>query len=406
MRVSARWGTRESLREPLPVLRLLAFAVIGLLCLAYLLFEVIGPKSFEGQYQVDVSLQATGGLFPGSQVSYRGVPIGSVRSLTITRTGVRAELEIHDGVQVPSATQAVVADRSPAGEQYIDLRPTGTGPPYLHDGSTIARSSTQLPPSLADLLDAVSSFSRSINTHDLRTVFDQLDTALSGTGPALGRIIDNSSRLVASLEAVEPQTVSLLRSGGSVLDTQAAHGGDLTTFSHSLRRLADTLRNDDPKTTRLIGTALAATRQLGPVLQQDAGNIGQLLTNLVTTGRIIDDRIDGLKALVVALPKGLGALVSTVHGGHVDFRLLVKTGHACAYNTRREKPFDAHQGPPIINDYCVHPPSDEQQRGSFYAPRPPGDHTAYPPKGARANADTADSQSWTGVFNARADTKK
>jgi phospholipid/cholesterol/gamma-HCH transport system substrate-binding protein len=398
----------ESLRQPLPVARLLAFAAVGLLCLGYLLFNVVGAKTFEGQYRVAVSLPATGGLFPGSQVTYRGVPIGTVGSIDITHSGVRANLEIHDGVKVPTATLAVVADRSPAGEQYIDLQPTGDGPPYLQGDDTIPQSQTRLPPSLADLLDSVSAFSHSINIKELHTVFNQLDLALGGTGPALGRIIDNTSQLVSTLESVEPQTIDLLYNGGKLLDTQAAHGADLRRFSISLRKLADTLRADDPKTDKLIAAALTTTQQVGPLLAEDAGNVGKLLANLVTTGQIVVDRIPGLKALLVSLPNGLEALATAVHGGQVDFRLLSQTGKACAYKTRRETPFDDHQRPPIIDNYCLHPTSTEQQRGAINAPRPPGDDTARPPSRSSGDSSSirtsrttqAHSDSWLNVFAA------
>jgi phospholipid/cholesterol/gamma-HCH transport system substrate-binding protein len=397
----------------MPVARLLAFASIGLACLAYLLFSVIGAKTFEGQYAVAVQLSATGGLFPGSQVTYRGVPVGTVTSIDIepSQHGVVAHLEIHDDVKVPSATEAVVADRSPAGEQYLDLRPTGPGPPYLASNATIPQSQTRLPPSLADLLGSVSAFSHSIDTRELRTVFTQLDAALHGTGPALGQTIDNTAEIVSTLRAVEPQTVDLLDNGGKLLRTQAAHGADLHTFAVSLRKLADTLRTDDPRTTNLIGTANATMQQAEPLLRRDAGTISQLLTNLVTTGTIVDDRIPGLKALLVATPRGLGALASTVHGGHVQFKLLTGTGRACPYRTRREMPYVDKRNPPIFNAYCLKRSPTYQQRGAMNAPRPPGDTTAGPPSGSIGRARRgrsvrgtqharAHSESWMDVFEA------
>lgn len=392
MRLFGRGGG-ENLRQPLPLTSLVAFALVGLLCLAYLLFSVVGEQTFKGNYDVEVQMPTTGGLFPGSQVTYRGVPIGTVSSIDVStnRSYVIASLSIHDGVHIPVKTKAVVADRSPAGEQYIDFEPYGTSTTYLQNHSVIPASQTVRPPSLAGLLNSVTSFSDSVNIKELRTVFDQLDTALGGTGPALGRIIDNSARIVSSLQAVEPQTIDLLTSGGKVLATQVAHDGDLRTFSLSLRELADTLRSDDPKTARLISAALSTAQQVGPVLNQDAGNIGMLLVNLVTVGHIAVQRLPGLKALLVALPGGIQALATAVHGNHVDFLLLTQLGTACKYpNTRRQSPLDDHRGPPITNGYCLHPTKGEQQRGAIYAPRPPGDTTAGPPSSSSSSGTSSD----------------
>ncbi len=415
MRLLRRDDGAESLRQPLPLTRLAAFATVGLLALAYLLFSVVGAKTFEGSYHVAVDMPVTGGLFPGSQVTYRGVPIGTVSSIDISadRTFIVANLDIHDGVHIPVTTKAVVADRSPAGEQYIDFQPYAASTRYLENGAVIPPVRTRRPPSLSDLLNSVAAFSESVNLPELRAVFNQLEIALNGTGPALGRLIDNSARLIASLEAVEPATIDLLRTGGQVLDTQAAHDGDLRSFSVSLHRLADTLRADDPRTARLIEIALQTTQQVGPFLQQDAGNIGMLLTNLVTVGHLSVQRLPGLKALLVSLPGGLRALATAVHGRHVHFQLLTQLGTACEYhNTRRRQPFDSHRGPPITNGYCLHPTKAEQQRGAVYAPRPPGDTTAGPgPSGtAQATGPTtrsrsrtsapAHSDSWLKVFTA------
>jgi phospholipid/cholesterol/gamma-HCH transport system substrate-binding protein len=401
------------LRQPLPVVKLLAFAFVGLFCLAYLVFSVVGTKTFAGQYQVRVQLSATGGLFPGSQVTYRGVPVGTVGSITVNpaKTGVVATLDVNSGVKVPVATKAVVADRSPAGEQYLDLQPTGDGAPYLADNATIPLQQTVLPPSLAGLLGSVTSFSNSVNIHELRSVFNELDAALGGTGPALGQLIDNTSVIVTTLESVEPQTVDLLDNAGKLLDTQAAHGADLHQFSVSLRQLADTLRTDDPKTVRLVRSALDTTLQLGPLLRHDAANIAALLGNLVTVGTIVDARLPGLRTLLVTLPAGLDVLTTAVHGSHVDFKLLTQTGSACKYKTRRQQPYIDHKGAPIYSNFCRHPKPTYQQRGAINAPRPPGDTTARPPSGSHGHSAgtssirttghaRAHSGSWLDVFAA------
>jgi phospholipid/cholesterol/gamma-HCH transport system substrate-binding protein len=340
------------------------------------MFSVVGSQTFRGSYRVVVEMPETGGLFPGSQVTYRGVPIGTVSSIDITSRGVAANIDIHDSVRIPTATKAVVADRSPAGEQYLDMQPAGSGPPYLRDGSVIAPADTARPPSLAGLLSAVTSFANSVDLDDLRTVFRELNVAFEGTGPALGALIDHSARLVAQLEAVTPQTVDLLRSAGTLLDTQVGHNDDLRSFAKSLRLLSDTIRADNPKTARLIEASLEATQEVAPVLVNDSHDIGILLANLVTTGQIAVARLPGLKALVLALPDGLHALAASVHGDHVMFKLLDQPGTFCAYpHTRRRTPFDPRRGPPITNGYCTNPLPIQQQRGAANAPRPPGDDT-------------------------------
>lgn len=384
----------EAVKQPLPVVNLTAFVVVGLAALSYLLVSAIGTDTLAGKYSIAVQMPVTGGLFPGSQVTYRGVPVGSVDHIEITPGGVEADLSIKDGTKLPRATQAVVADRSPAGEQYLDFRPTGAGPPYLQPGDVVPASETARPPSLADLLGSIKRFSDSVNLNELRGVFDALSTALSGTGPALGAIIDHTAQLIGTLQDVAPQTIDLLRNGGRVLDTQARHNRDLRTFSHGLRLLAGTLRNDDPKTLRLIHSALTTARQVAPFIRQDAGTVGMLLVNLVTVGHVAAERVPGLNALLISLPGAVVALDDAVHGNHVAFGLVAATTHLCDYHTRYTPPWQP-MTKPIRNAYCREAPEPLRlQRGAANAPRPPGDDTAGPPGAGGAARQQADSTSW------------
>src|SRR5271154_2631665 len=62
-----------------------------------------------GRYTVTVDLPSSGGLYPTSVVNYRGSEIGSVKSVDVTRDGVRAVLSLNSGIAVPSDVTA--ADR-------------------------------------------------------------------------------------------------------------------------------------------------------------------------------------------------------------------------------------------------------------------------------------------------------
>src|SRR5256885_4724576 len=117
-----------------------------------------------------MDLTETGGLFPGSDVTYRGVSVGKVGALRVTDTGVRAELHINDSApKIPANLRAQVANLSAVGEEYVDLRPTGTSGPYLHAGDLIAQRATQVPAPVTNLLTSVNNFAASVPLDSLRT---------------------------------------------------------------------------------------------------------------------------------------------------------------------------------------------------------------------------------------------
>ncbi len=76
-----------------------------------------------GRYTVTVDLPATGGLYPTSVVTYRGTEIGRVKSVDVTRDGVRAVLTLNSATAMPSDVRAAVHSRSAVGEQFLELTP-------------------------------------------------------------------------------------------------------------------------------------------------------------------------------------------------------------------------------------------------------------------------------------------
>ncbi len=83
------------------------------------------PTVFFGvdRYSVTVQLPQAGGLYPGGNVTYRGVEIGRVQAVRLTETGAEAELQMDSDVHVPANLDAQVHSVSAVGEQYVELLP-------------------------------------------------------------------------------------------------------------------------------------------------------------------------------------------------------------------------------------------------------------------------------------------
>src|SRR5215468_6430482 len=92
-----------------------------------------------GKMTVTLELPATGGLYRFSNVTYRGVQIGRVTDVGLTATGAKATLRLDTSPKIPSDLKAEVRSISAVGEYYVDLRPRTDSPPYLRDGSVIAK---------------------------------------------------------------------------------------------------------------------------------------------------------------------------------------------------------------------------------------------------------------------------
>ena len=136
---------------------------------------------------------------------------------------------------------------SPVGEQYLDFQPDSADGPFLESGDTIPAASTDLPESLSETVVAVNDVLRQIDDKKLRIVLGELSTAMAGTGDDIGRILDQGTDLLATLDAVWPETDRVITtpapSSGSSATTRATCASSATGPSSSRRSCAATSRS-------------------------------------------------------------------------------------------------------------------------------------------------------------------
>ena len=145
--------------------QLVAFVIISIVAILYALIRFAGLGQMFGQsgYTVKLQLNESGGIFTNAEVTYRGFNIGRVGQLRLTKTGLEADLKIDPKApQVPSDLQAVIANRSAVGEQFVDLRPASDRGPFLQNGSVIAANKTKTPVSTEQVIGNLDSLAASV----------------------------------------------------------------------------------------------------------------------------------------------------------------------------------------------------------------------------------------------------
>jgi phospholipid/cholesterol/gamma-HCH transport system substrate-binding protein len=359
--------------------RILAFIVIGVLVIAFIgikyanLGQYIGLR---GYYVVKLELAQAGGIFPNAAVTYRGVQVGRVGAVNLTDTGVEAELDIdNSAARIPRDVQAAVANLSAVGEEYVDLRPKSDSGPYLADGSTIARNSTQLPLPVTSLLTSIDSLASSVPAQSLRTVVDELGKAFQGQGPNLQVLLDASSSLTQGATRDLPNSIGLIDNSTTVLGTQDAERDALNSFSDSLRLLAGQLDVSDSDIRRLITATPQAATQVTELLQQTNPDLSVLLANLLTTSDLAETRQSGLEELLVAAPAAIaaGSTVINQNGANFGMALTFFNPLPCTAGyggTVNRNGLDTSPSPPLnTNARCTAPASSGVDvRGSAHAP--------------------------------------
>lgn len=254
-------------------------------------------------FPVTVQLKDSGGLFEGSQVTYRGIGVGRVGKMTFKNQGVEARLDIENSApKIPSDILAVVANKSAVGEQFMDLQPRNDSAPYLKAGSQVSEANTQIPIQTSKLLLDVNGLVKSVNTESLKTVVDELGTAFNGTGEDLGTIIDTSTAFIKTAGDNIDTTRALIRDSNSVLQTQIDTQGDLATFSKNLALLSDTLVESDPDLRRLLDKGAPAAKELNQVVSENSKDLSTIINNVITANRPAYENSQAVRALFILYP--------------------------------------------------------------------------------------------------------
>ena len=285
--------------------QLIAFVILTLVGVAFVgaRYARLDRLLYDTEYAVAANFDQSGGIFTGAEVTYRGVGIGQVSDMKITDEGVDVILSIdnkHD--KIPQDSVALVGNKSAVGEQYVELQPESNDGPYLKDGSEIETPQTMIPVSTTEILTNLDNLVQSIPQADLRTVVAESGAAFKDAGPSIGQIIDTQTEFIETADANFQVTTDLIRDSRVVLQTQVDKGSAIRSFARDLALFSGTVADNDANLRRLIDNGSATANELRTFLEQNKVNLGQLISNLVTTNEIQVKHLKGIRQILVLYP--------------------------------------------------------------------------------------------------------
>lgn len=366
-------------------IQLIVFLVITLVGVSYVSAKYVGlTKGLFGSHGCTVSAEFadSGGIFTNAEVTYRGVTVGQVGKLHVTDNGVRVDLRLNNcnHPKVPFDSDAVVADRSVIGEQYVNLIPRSSGGPYLTSGKVIRMNRTSLPVPVHTLMQNMDNLFRSVDTASLATMISELGTAFNGRGEALGKLLDAQNALLASAQQNLPQTVSLIETGNKVFSTQLDEASAFASFNHSLSLLTRQLKTSDPDIRALLQSGPSDLSVVRSFVEGNRTDLGVTLANLATTGRLLVRYQAGLEQILELYPQlAAGGLTTTHAQGYTALGFITNIqprvcgdparSHEGYDGTNRRQPTDLSPQAPNVGAHCTASASSGVNvRGSQNAP--------------------------------------
>lgn len=293
--------------------QLIIFTVASVIGMAAMAFGYLQVPTWLGLGHITVTLQlpATGGLYRFGNVTYRGVQIGKVSSVTPTPTGAAAVLSLDNSPMIPADVTANVHSVSAVGEQYVDLVPRGGGPPFLQNGSVIAKQDTTVPLKVGPVLDQLDALVKSVPKDKLSDLLDESFKAFNGAGYDVGSLLDAGSHIADEANTTAETTRTLVDDGSPLLDSQAQSTDALRVWAQKLNAVTGQVVHNDNDLRTILRTGSGTAQQVTRLLEQLKPTLPVLLANLTTMGRIGVTYNPSLRQLLVLLPPyvaGFGAL--------------------------------------------------------------------------------------------------
>jgi phospholipid/cholesterol/gamma-HCH transport system substrate-binding protein len=282
-------------------------SIVGILAMVFFYMQLPTLLGI-GKMTVTVELPAAGGLYRFSNVTYRGVEVGKVTSVALTRDGAKAVLRLNTSPKIPTDLHADVRSISAVGEQYVDLRPRTDSGPYLHNGSVIAKRDTTLPQAVGPMLDQVSSLVASIPKDKLSALLDESFKGFNGAGYDLSSLTDSLSKLSRDFNRVGDANAALYTDSAPFLDSQAQTTDSIKLWARSLAGVTRQLVTNDPQFRTVLRNGPGAFDETSSLLDQIKPTLPVLLANLTTISQVLVTYHPGLEQLLVILPPSVGGI--------------------------------------------------------------------------------------------------
>jgi phospholipid/cholesterol/gamma-HCH transport system substrate-binding protein len=309
-------------------------SVIGVLVMVFAYMQVPTLLGI-GKITVKLELPASGGLYRFSNVTYRGVQVGRVTAMDVSRNNATATLTLNTSPKIPADLAAEVRSVSAVGEQYVELLPRTDSPPYLQDGSVIPMREAKIGQQVGPMLDQVSTLINSVPKDKLSGLIDESFNAFNGAGYDLGSLIDSSSKISGDLNQVGHRSSTLVEDAGPLLDSQAQTTDALQLWARSLAGITGQVVTNDPQVRTLLQQGPDAANEVSRLFEQVKPTLPVLLANLTTFGQVAVTYHPSLEQILVLLPPFVAFIQSSAPENNPtgiplgDFRISIEDPPPC-----------------------------------------------------------------------------
>lgn len=287
------------------------------------------------------------GLLPRNDVTMRGVPVGSVKEVSLNEDGYAlVTMGLKPGADVPEGTKAEIVRRSPIGELTVELVP-GDGEP-LESGATIAVADTVPPPDVSKTIEVFADILHEVPSEDLNVLVSEVASAVRGRAGDLARLTDAGADLPERLLEIETALDSLIRNSPELTGVFADNADVLADDITETALLADILRDRRFDLVDLYRNGADFASVMGEILAKDKPNLACLIRDFGDINYVLAQR-HNLDNLAATLDKnhfffgGANLAVRKDHNAWTWFRVQL-----LPHQEPAGRQYEPHRDPPDV----------------------------------------------------------
>jgi virulence factor Mce-like protein len=260
------------------LVNLIVFFLVSFALVAYGIVDLLG-NPLARSTTLTTELPSASGLYAGFEVELNGVPVGTVRSTALTKSGTEIAMTINPGTTVPGDVQASVQIANDLGEQVVDLVPSHNGnAPALQSGATVPAAPNQAPADVGAVVASATRLLQAIPANDLNQLIGELATTLQGRAGDLRTIISAGTSFSKEFVAYEQQFTELLANAPPSLDAVTAVAPELRQDLANTAALVQVLAEQKQSGLHdLLANGSSAFSQVDDLLTSQSANLGCVL---------------------------------------------------------------------------------------------------------------------------------
>lgn len=249
-------------------------------------------------------------LKPGSDVKYRGVNVGKVRSVDLEDRKVEVVLQLRPSARIPTDTSATVRPKTLFGEKYVELAVTEDRGPYLADGDQVTAAGTGT--EVETLLDSTDRLLRAIDIEELAVLMDELTQAAQGEGDDVARAIDRGVQATAVFDDTLDAQLRAIDSLRRFSEQYRDIGPQVNAITGNLNELLPTFNAARADYERLLVTLKPFADHLADFIEVNEADLDTLLDNGDNIVRVLTARKENISETVYGLSRYMQAFAGAI----------------------------------------------------------------------------------------------